>query len=171
MDSFRRPHHGTMVLWGLCVNRSLCPIYLKVRFSGYKIFDACFHSLSIWNVFPCFPLSQELLRSVSQSVSQLLQLCLTLCDPMDCSLPGSSVHGYSPGKHDLESLGDHSIITWEECAWEWNQQISDDTVWPLDPALHVAPSTPGLSWASKSRATPTLREYFWSQFELGFWHM
>ena len=25
--------------------------------------------------------------------SKLLQLCLTLCDPMDCSLPGSSVHG------------------------------------------------------------------------------
>ena len=22
-----------------------------------------------------------------------LQLCLTLCDPMNCSLPGSSVHG------------------------------------------------------------------------------
>ena len=22
-----------------------------------------------------------------------LQLCLTLCNPMDCSLPGSSVHG------------------------------------------------------------------------------
>ena len=26
-------------------------------------------------------------------------LCLTLCDPMDCSLPGSSVHGDSPGKN------------------------------------------------------------------------
>ena len=25
--------------------------------------------------------------------TQLLQSCLTLCDPMDCSLPGSSVHG------------------------------------------------------------------------------
>ena len=24
---------------------------------------------------------------------QLLQLCLTLCDPMDCGPPGSSVHG------------------------------------------------------------------------------
>ena len=24
-----------------------------------------------------------------------LQLCLTLSDPMDCSLPGSSVHGFS----------------------------------------------------------------------------
>ena len=27
------------------------------------------------------------------------QSCLTLCDPMDCSLPGSSVHGDSPGKN------------------------------------------------------------------------
>ena len=28
-----------------------------------------------------------------------LQLCLTLCDPMDCSSQGSSVHGDSPGKN------------------------------------------------------------------------
>ena len=27
------------------------------------------------------------------------QLCLTLCDPMDCSPLGSSVHGDSPGKN------------------------------------------------------------------------
>ena len=27
------------------------------------------------------------------------QLCPTLCDPMDCSPPGSSVHGDSPGKN------------------------------------------------------------------------
>ena len=26
-------------------------------------------------------------------VAKLLQPCLTLCDPMDCSLPGTSVHG------------------------------------------------------------------------------
>ena len=26
-------------------------------------------------------------------VPLLAQMCLTLCDPMDCSLPGSSVHG------------------------------------------------------------------------------
>ena len=25
--------------------------------------------------------------------AQSLRSCLTLCDPMDCSLPGSSVHG------------------------------------------------------------------------------
>ena len=28
-----------------------------------------------------------------------LQSCLTLCDFMDCSLPGSSIHGDSPGKN------------------------------------------------------------------------
>ena len=27
------------------------------------------------------------------------QLCPTLCDPMDCSLPGFSVRGDSPGKN------------------------------------------------------------------------
>ena len=31
--------------------------------------------------------------------AKLLQLCLTLCDPMDCSPPGSSVHGDSLGKN------------------------------------------------------------------------
>ena len=29
----------------------------------------------------------------------ITQSCPTLCDPMDCSLPGSSVHGHSPGKN------------------------------------------------------------------------
>ena len=33
-----------------------------------------------------------------------LQSCLTLCDPRDCSPPGSSVHGDSPGK-DTEVSG------------------------------------------------------------------
>ena len=28
-----------------------------------------------------------------KSESEVAQLCLTLCHPMDCSLPGSSVHG------------------------------------------------------------------------------
>ena len=28
-----------------------------------------------------------------KSESEVAQLCLTLIDPMDCSLPGSSVHG------------------------------------------------------------------------------
>jgi len=30
-----------------------------------------------------------------KSESEVVQLCPTLSDPMDCSLPGSSVHGFS----------------------------------------------------------------------------
>ena len=44
--------------------------------------------------------------------AKLLQLCPTLCDPMDCSLPGSSVHGIlqarlleCPHPGDLPDLG------------------------------------------------------------------
>ena len=33
-----------------------------------------------------------------KSESEVAQLCPTLCDPMDCSPPGSSIHGIFPGK-------------------------------------------------------------------------
>ena len=36
------------------------------------------------------------------------QLCQTLCDPMDCSLPGSSVHGDSPSKNT--GVGCHALL-------------------------------------------------------------
>ena len=43
----------------------------------------------------------EDLRLVTQS-------CLTLCDPRDCSPPGSSVHGHPPGKHT--GVGCHALL-------------------------------------------------------------
>ena len=45
----------------------------------------------------CWELELPILL-VSQSVSSVAQSCPTLCDPMDRSLPGTSVHGDSPGK-------------------------------------------------------------------------
>ena len=42
--------------------------------------------------------SEEELKSLLmkvKSVSEVAQSCPTLCDPMGCSLPGSSVHGIS----------------------------------------------------------------------------
>ena len=39
------------------------------------------------------------LSSSSSTLCFVAQLCLTLCDPMNCSPPGSSVHGASPGKN------------------------------------------------------------------------
>ena len=32
-------------------------------------------------------------KMTSESESEVAQLCLTLCDPIDCSRPGSSIHG------------------------------------------------------------------------------
>ena len=37
----------------------------------------------------------------------VVQLCLILCNPMDCSLPGTSVHGNSPGKNT--GVGCHAL--------------------------------------------------------------
>ena len=36
---------------------------------------------------------------LSMCVCSVAQSCPTLCNPMNCSLPGSSVHGDSPGKN------------------------------------------------------------------------
>ena len=36
------------------------------------------------------------------------QLCPTLCDPMDCNPPGSSVHGDSPGRNT--GVGCHALL-------------------------------------------------------------
>ena len=36
------------------------------------------------------------------------QSCLTLCDPMDCSSQGSSVHGDSPGRNT--GVGCHALL-------------------------------------------------------------
>ena len=38
----------------------------------------------------------------------LAQSCPTLCDPMDCNLPGSSVHGDSSGKNTR--VGCHALL-------------------------------------------------------------
>ena len=37
-----------------------------------------------------------------------LQQCLTLCNPMDCSPPGYSIHGDSPGKNT--GVGCHALL-------------------------------------------------------------
>ena len=43
-----------------------------------------------------------------KSESEVAQSCLTLRDPMDCSLPGSSVHEDSPGKNT--GVGCHFLL-------------------------------------------------------------
>ena len=39
--------------------------------------------------------SSDKVRSEQSKWSEVTQSCSTVCDPMDCSLPGSSIHGFS----------------------------------------------------------------------------
>ena len=57
------------------------------------------------------PLPIELTQCLFSQVrvcTKSLQSCLTLRDPMDCSPPGSSVHGDSPGKNT--GVGCHAFL-------------------------------------------------------------
>ena len=55
-----------------------------------------------------FALIRKSSLSFSIHVCVCAQLCLTLCDPMDCSPPGSSVHGDSPGQNP--GVGCHALL-------------------------------------------------------------
>ena len=45
---------------------------------------------------------------MQKSESEVAQSCPTLSDPMDCSLPGSSIHGIFPGKST--GVGCHCLL-------------------------------------------------------------
>ena len=47
------------------------------------------------------------------------QSCPTVCDPMDCIFPGSSVHGISPGKNT--GVGCHSFLWVSSPPRDWTQ--------------------------------------------------
>ena len=59
-------------------------------------------------------------QSHSRAYCLVTQLCSTFCDPMDCSLPGSSVHGISKTK----------ILEWVAISFS-----KGETVCPVSPAL------------------------------------
>ena len=50
------------------------------------------------------------LIGMTAAAAKLLQLCPTLRDPMDCSLPGSSVHGIFQAR----------VLEWSVIAFSWN---------------------------------------------------
>ena len=64
--------------------------------------------------FPLLAFLTDHLNGTIMMVVLLLLLCLvaqlwpTLCNPMDCSPPGSSVHRDSPGKHTR--MGCHALL-------------------------------------------------------------
>ena len=76
---------------------------LLVR-SGEKSPSSKFYQGTWWDWFIVIFLSV----SASKLYAKSLQSCPTLCDPMDCSPPGPSVHGDSPDKNT--GVGCHALL-------------------------------------------------------------
>ena len=49
--------------------------------------------------------------------SEIAQSCLTLCDPMDCKLPGSSIHGIFQWVAISFSRGSSQPRDWTQVSW------------------------------------------------------
>ena len=56
-----------------------------------------------------------------KSESEVAQSCLTLSDPMDCSLPGSSVHGIFQARALIVKM------LWKEESWT-NEQFGPSLI-------------------------------------------
>jgi len=50
-------------------------------------------------------------------VSEVAQLCLNLCSPMDCSLPGYSIHGIFQARV-LEWVAISILTEYEKTLWK-----------------------------------------------------
>ena len=77
----------------------------------------------------------------SESESEVAQSCPTLCDPMDCSLPGSSLHGILQAR----------VLEW--VAISFSRGLPDPGIEPWSPAFQadaLTPEPPGKPWEAHS---------------------
>ena len=85
----------------------------------------------------------------AKSAAKSLQLCLTLCDPMDCSPPGFSIHDIRQAR-TLEWVA----ISFSN-AWKWKEKVK-----PLSRVQ--LPATP---WTAAYQAPPSMGfsgQQYWS---------
>ena len=90
----------------------------------------------------------SLLSLFHQSVGLVAQSCLTLCDPMDCSMPGLPVH--------------HQLPEFTQTHVHW----ASDAIQPSHPLLSPSPPTFNLSqhqglfkWVSSSHQVARVLEF------------
>ena len=71
----------------------------------------------------------------SESESEVTQSCPTLSDPMDCSPPGSPVHGIVQARvleWDAIVFSEVTLVTTNQVSFSWNHPVS--SVGPIGPA-------------------------------------
>ena len=82
-------------------------------------------------------------------VCLVAQSCPTLCNPVDSSLPGSSVHEDSPGKNT--GLGCHALL---------QGNLPNPGIEPRTPALHVDSLPAEPQGKSHINVNTSLKEFF-----------
>ena len=75
-------------------------------------------SLNLWMVWGT-PNTHALEVLCCAVLCLVTQLCPTLCEPVDCSRPGSSVHGDSPDKNT--GVGCHALLPGSSRPRDWTQ--------------------------------------------------
>ena len=78
-----------------------CGYFSPVLLASFSLLNETIKFRERYRLHHCFPSYCAVLCLVAQS-------CPTLCNPMDCSLPGSSVHGDSLGKN--MGVGCHALF-------------------------------------------------------------
>ena len=83
-----------------------------------------------------------------------LQSCLTLCNPMDCSQPGSSVHGIlqarilewvaMPSSRGYCQPRDQTQVSYVSCIGRWVLYHYRHLGYALESSQNYPPATPGL---------------------------
>ena len=84
--------------------------------------------------------------------SSVAQWCLTLCDPMDCSPPGSSVHGVLQAR--IPGVGCQALLQGIFQTQGWNSHLLLLLHWQVG-SLPLAP--PGEPKRAKWQASPTYK--------------
>ena len=128
----------------ICCDRSvgcqLQPVHLLEIFSLwlYLIFlDFLLYNCS-FSVFICISFSSSI--NIIHAAAAKLQSCPTLCDPIDSSPPGSSVHGI------LQARTLEWVAISSSSAWKWKVKVKSlSRVWLLWTAACQAPPSMGFS--------------------------
>ena len=76
---------------------------------------------------------------IVKSESEVAQSCPTLCDPMDCSLPGSSCHGISQARVLEWVATAFSTIVWPQVNSREGTQLHPSTENCIQDLLSTAP--------------------------------
>ena len=91
--TIQKPHYLQVLIWSAEATVKQNKKTSKYTNFWKSIFFSCYFCLVGFCLILFKWARNRDVAGVKVNQSEVAQSCLTLCDPMDCSLPGSSVHG------------------------------------------------------------------------------